>query len=173
MKNDRIALLVIMFISVVVLVLIGVLMYIPKSVNHLDLKFLPFLNAIINSGVSVFLLLGLFFIYRKDVRKHRLSMLSALSLSVLFLVIYTIYHSLSSETRYCGVGWSRTIYFTLLLSHITLAVPVMPLALLSVYQAIRGNILIHKRLVKWAYPIWLYVSITGPIIYWMLSPCYH
>lgn len=170
--NDRAYLPLIITISILVPTAIASLTYIPKGQEAFDLRFLPFLNAIINSCVSVCLVLGLLFIRQKDMQKHRICMFSALSLSVLFLVSYVIYHSLVPETKFCGTGWQRPVYFMLLISHITLAVPAVPLALLAVYQGVQKNFWSHKKVVRWAYPIWLYVSITGPVIYWMLSPCF-
>lgn len=172
MKNSRFFPLLMIAVFLLIPMLIGLLTYPSKVAGQIDLTFLPYLNSIINSCVTIFLLLGLFFARKKDVQSHRLCMITALLLSVLFLVSYSIYHSLATETKFCGDGWQRPVYFTLLLSHIVLAAPAAPLALWSAYQALKGNILAHKKFTRWAYPVWLYVSITGPIIYWMLSPCY-
>lgn len=134
---------------------------------------LPFLNAIINSLTTVFLLLGLYFIRQKNVAAHRLTMLSAFALGSVFLVSYVLYHLTHESTSFGGQGWIRPVYYFLLISHIVLSIGVVWFVLRAVYFAISGQIAKHKATVKWAYPIWLYVSITGVIVYAMISPYYN
>jgi putative membrane protein len=133
---------------------------------------LPFLNAIINSLTSVLLLLGLYFIKQKNVAAHRLTMLSAFTLGAVFLVSYILYHITHESTPFGGEGWVRPVYYFLLISHIGLSIVVVWFVLRAVYFALSGQITRHKAIVKWAYPIWLYVSITGVIVYLMISPYY-
>ena len=133
---------------------------------------LPFLNALINSLTSVLLLVGLYFIKQKNVAAHRLTMLSAFALGAVFLISYILYHITHKSTEFGGDGWVRPVYYFLLISHIVLSIVVVWFVLRAVYFAVSGQIARHKATVKWAYPIWLYVSITGVIVYLMISPYY-
>ena len=133
---------------------------------------LPHLNAVINSLTAILLLMGLYFIKQKNVAAHRLTMLSAFGLGAVFLVSYILYHITHTSTHFGGQGWVVYIYFFLLISHIGLSIVVVWFVLRAVYFAVSGQIARHKATVKWAYPIWLYVSITGVIVYFMISPYY-
>lgn len=95
-------------------------------------------------------------------------MLAAFGVSTLFLVSYVVYHSLEGSRPFTGQGWMRPVYFALLLSHIVLAAAIVPLALVTLYRAWRGEFVRHRRIARWTLPIWLYVSVTGVIVYWML-----
>ena len=133
---------------------------------------LPYLNAIINSMTAALLLLGLYFIKQKNVAAHRLTMLSAFALGTVFLVSYILYHITHESTPFGGTGLIAYLYFFLLVSHIVLSIVVVWFVLRAVYFALSGQIARHKATVKWAYPIWLYVSITGVVVYVMISPYY-
>lgn len=133
---------------------------------------LPFVNAVINSLTSVLLLLGLYFIKQKNVGAHRITMLSAFTLGAIFLVTYILYHITHESTPFGGEGWIRPVYYFLLISHIVLSIVVVWFVLRAVYFALSGQIARHKATVKWAYPIWLYVSITGVLVYFMIAPYY-
>lgn len=135
-------------------------------------NFLPHLNALINSLTAVLLLLGLYFIKQKNVAAHRITMLSAFALGAVFLVTYILYHITHESTSFGGQGWVRPVYYFLLISHIVLSIVVVWFVLRAVYFALSGQIARHKATVKWAYPIWLYVSITGVIVYFMIAPYY-
>lgn len=134
--------------------------------------YLPHINGIINSITSVLLLLGLYFIKQKNVEAHKRIMLAAFALGTLFLVCYVLYHLTNESTSFGGQGWVRPIYYFLLISHIVLSVVVVWFVLRAVYFALSGQIERHKQTVKYAFPIWLYVSITGVIVYLMIKPYY-
>jgi putative membrane protein len=134
---------------------------------------LPFFNAVVNSLTAILLILGLYFIRQKNVAAHRLTMLSAFALGSVFLVSYVLYHLTHESTPFGGQGWVRPVYYFLLISHIVLSIGVVWFVLRAVYFAISGQIARHKATVKWAYPIWLYVSITGVIVYVMIAPYYN
>jgi putative membrane protein len=126
------------------------------------------LNAALNSLSAVFLLAGYRFIRGKNLRAHRACMLSAFVCSALFLASYLIYHYHAGSVPYRGEGWMRVVYFGVLLTHTILASAVLPLALITLTRALRGNFDAHRRLARWTLPIWLYVSVTGVVVYTML-----
>ena len=129
---------------------------------------LPTVNAALNALSAVFLVAGYFFIKSKSVKTHRACMLSALASSTLFLVCYLSYHFQVGSVPFKGQGWIRTLYFAILLTHTILAATVVPLALITLRRALRENFDAHRRIARWTFPIWLYVSITGVIVYAML-----
>lgn len=134
---------------------------------------LPLFNAVINSLTAVLLVVGLYFIRQKNVAAHRVTMLSAFTLGSIFLVSYVLYHLTHESTPFGGQGWIRPVYYFLLISHIVLSIVVVWFVLRAVYFALSGQIARHKATVKWAYPIWLYVSITGVIVYYLIAPYYN
>ncbi len=130
---------------------------------------LPIVNATLNGTGALLLIVGFVFIRQKKVNAHKICMLSALTVSALFLVSYVIYHNQVGYTRFPGQGWIRGVYFSILIPHTILAVvAVLPLSLITLYQALRGNFERHRRVARWALPIWLFVSVSGVVIYWML-----
>jgi putative membrane protein len=133
---------------------------------------LPFVNACINTVTAISLILGLYFIKQKNVMAHRAMMLTSFVLGAGFLVCYVMYHLSNESTPFGGVGVVRPIYYFLLVSHISLSIGVVWFVLKALYFALSGQIADHKKIVKWAYPIWLYVSVTGVIVYAMISPYY-
>lgn len=133
-------------------------------------KALPAVNAIINGTCSIILLLSLVAVKRKNINLHMRLNTFAMILSLLFLLSYVLYHVTNKETAY--MGEYKLIYYLILASHIILSAISLPYILLAYYNAIVGNIEKHKKIVKFAYPVWLYVAITGPIVYLMLSPYY-
>jgi putative membrane protein len=149
--------------------------------------FLPKLNAILNGTCTVLLLLSLYFIKQKKIIIHKRINIIAFILSSLFLVSYILFHYLTPETRYgdingdgavsatelAAAGGMRTLYFCILIPHIVLAAVVLPLILLSFYRGLQMQVEKHKKIVRWAFPIWLYVTVTGVIVYLMISPYYH
>lgn len=134
--------------------------------------YLTHLNAVINSITAVLLILGLYFIKQKNVAAHRRTMLAAFGLGSLFLVSYVLYHLTNESTSFGGQGWLRPVYYFLLVSHIVLSVVVVWFVLRAVYFALSGQFAQHVKAVKWAFPIWLYVSITGVVVYFMIRPYY-
>lgn len=130
---------------------------------------LPTLNAVLNGTCSMFLIAGYIFVRQGKTSVHKACMITALVLSVLFLASYVTYHNLAGFNRFAGTGFVRWVYFSILIPHTILAtVAVVPLALLTVFRALRGQFDKHKRIARWTLPIWLYVSVTGVIIYFML-----
>ncbi len=134
--------------------------------------FLPKLNAIINGTCSVLLLVSLYFIKNKNIGMHkRINMLTFL-LSSVFLVSYILFHYFVKETTFGGTGIMRPIYYSILISHIILAAAVLPLVLLSFNNGLKLEVEKHRKLVRWTFPIWLYVTVTGVVVYLMIAPYY-
>jgi len=135
---------------------------------------LPTVNALLNTASAVLLTAGFVFIRRRNLAAHRACMLAAFAVSVLFLACYLVYHAHAGSRPFAGQGWIRPIYFVLLVSHIVLAAAIVPLALttiyrgLSAYRGLPAQIDRHKRLARRTLPIWLYVSVTGVIVYVLL-----
>lgn len=138
----------------------------------IDLKDLPTLNACLNGISTVLLLSGYYFIRSNNRDAHRLSMLLAVGTSAIFLVSYLIYHYNVGSVRFTGEGNVRIVYFSILISHTILAAAVPVLACLSVVRAFKKQFGRHKRIARWTLPIWLYVSVTGVVIYLMLYVFY-
>jgi putative membrane protein len=136
------------------------------------LDFLPTLNALLNSTSAVFLLVGHRFIKRGNTQSHKKCMIGAVCTSVLFLISYLTYHYFHGTTRFLGEGWIRPVYFTILTSHTILAAGIVPLVIVTLRRGLKEIFDKHKRIARWTYPLWLYVSVTGVIIYVMLYHLY-
>jgi putative membrane protein len=130
------------------------------------------LNAILNATATVLLLAGFVFIRRKQVAAHRACMLSALAVSAVFLISYLTYHYHVGEVRFSGTGWVRPLYFMILIPHVMLAGLIVPLALATAYFALQTRFTTHRKIARWTWPLWMYVSITGVVIYFMLYRLY-
>ena len=137
-----------------------------------DVSVLPALNAVLNGTSALLLTVGYLFIRRKKVTAHKICMLTAFGVSSLFLVSYLIYHYQVGSMAFPGYGWIRSVYFTLLISHIILAAFIVPLALTTIYRAWSEQFDKHMRIARWTLPLWLYVSVTGVIVYLMLYQLY-
>jgi len=134
---------------------------------------LPAINASLNGLSAVFLAAGFYFIRRKNVIAHRRCMISAFASSTVFLACYLTYHfSVRAVTRFSGQGWIRPVYFTLLISHILLAVVILPLAIVTLTRGLRAQFDLHRKIARWTWPIWMYVSVTGVMVYLMLYHLY-
>jgi len=129
---------------------------------------LPTLNAALNSLSAVFLFAGYLFIRAKNRDAHRLCMLAAFTCSILFLISYLVYHFQVGSVGFKGQGWIRPVYFTILITHTLLATAVVPLALITLVRALREQFAAHRRIARWTLPVWLYVSVTGVVVYLML-----
>ena len=129
---------------------------------------LPALNAFLNSTSTLFLLFGFFAIRNKKISLHRAFMGAAFACSVAFLISYLYYHSQVGSVRFTGTGWIRPVYFSILISHTILATLIVPLILRTLYLAVRSRFDEHRKLAQWTWPIWMYVSVTGVVVYWML-----
>lgn len=164
---------VIWVISVAIPIVVALLLLIPGGVlGDLNVSFLPHLNGVLNTLTSISLVLGYYFIkMKKDRESHRKAMSTAFILSSLFLVSYVVYHLQTEPTRYPDNGL-KAVYLILLFSHIVLAAIVVPLVLFSIYFALSKQFERHVKLVKFTFPIWLYVAVTGVLVYLMISPYY-
>ena len=138
----------------------------------MDYSFFPALNASLNGLSGLLLLAGFWFIRKGDRKSHRLCMLAAFCVSVVFLGCYLFYHYHAGVVHFLGIGWIRPVYFTILITHTSLAVAVPVLAILTLRQALKGNFVRHKKIARITYPIWLYVSVTGVVVYVMLYHLY-
>jgi putative membrane protein len=133
---------------------------------------LPHLNAFLNFSSFVLLTSGYFFIRRKNVIAHRNCQIAALVVSVVFLISYLTYHSQHGATRFPGQGIVRPIYFTILITHTILAAVIVPFVIITVRRAKRGDFLRHRAIARWTLPMWIYVSVTGVVVYLMLYHLY-
>jgi putative membrane protein len=158
-------------VSAVVLFLVAFMRRVKIDVG-IDFSFLPPLHATLNAITAVVLLIALYFIKQKRVEQHRKAIYVALTCSALFLVSYVLYHFTTPETRYGGEGVMRQVYFALLISHVVLAAAIFPFILFTFIRAYTGQFARHRRMARWVFPIWLYVAVTGPIVYLMLLPYY-
>jgi len=129
---------------------------------------LPALNASLNATAAILLVVGYSFIRAGDMRRHRAAMLTACAVSTAFLTSYVIYHANIGSKPFQGRGPIRAVYFTILLTHVTLAATVLPLAVITVIRGLGGRYDRHMAIARWTFPIWLYVSVTGVIVYLML-----
>ena len=173
MKTTRVFKAGIVLVSVLVPALVAFLFYGPIHFQtDADLRFLPRLHAMLNTGTACFLLIGYYLIRTGRQRLHRLSMISALILSATFLVSYVIYHATYQPVSYGGEGFMRPLYFTILISHISLAVVIIPIVLITFLRALSGDFEKHKKIARWTLPLWLYMAVTGVLVYLMLSPYY-
>jgi putative membrane protein len=134
----------------------------------MSLHFLPTLNAILNATSGLFLLAGYLFIRRKNINAHRTCMVLALIASILFLTSYLIYHYNVGSTRFLGPDWARTLYLVVLIPHTILATLMVPFIITTVVRAFRGQFDKHRKVARLTFPVWLYVSVTGVIVYFML-----
>lgn len=172
-KNDKTVKWIIGIVSVVVFLVVAAL---PKIHLGVTLPFNPHIfasvNAAINSTVSLLLVLAYVFVMNKKYEEHKKVMLTAIILSSLFLVSYIAHHLFAGETKFGGEGAIRTVYFVLLISHIILAAVILPFILFTAYRSLTGEYAKHKKIARYTFPLWLYVSVTGVIVYLMISPYY-
>jgi putative membrane protein len=161
-------------ISIAIPVVVAVLLFMPAKLDLAQdwVYFLPHLNAVMNTGASLALLMGLYFIRKKQVDYHKAAMSVAFGLGAVFLVSYVIYHASAPSVAFGGEGWIRPVYYFILISHILLAAVALFPILLAYYFGLTGNVTKHRKIVKYAFPIWLYVSVTGVVVYLMISPYY-
>ena len=168
--NDSFWLRIIYIVTTVISLAVAFLILGPRPdglEGMLDVSALPMVNATLNSITTLLLMYALVLIKQKKIDAHKKVMLSAFGTSTLFLVTYVIYHWFKAGPKLYIGEWT-TFYYTILLSHIILAIIVMPLALIALYRGWNNQIIKHRKIVKFAYPVWLYVSITGVMIYGML-----
>jgi len=172
-KNDARARLLIFSFSAIVFAAVVILGRIQLDVDlGFDVHVFARLNAGINTLVAVLLLAGLFAVKSGQYKLHKRLMMAAMLLSILFLVSYIAHHLFAGETKFGGTGTIRTIYYFILFTHIPLAGLILPFILFSAYRAMIGEWVAHKRLVRYTWPIWFYVAVTGVIVYMLISPYY-
>ena len=138
----------------------------------IEITDLPALNAILNATSAAFLIAGYLFIRRGRITPHKECMLAALGASTLFLISYVIYHVNTGSRPFTGVGAVRYVYFSILITHVSLAMTILPLALITAARGLRAQYERHVKIARWTLPIWLYVSVTGVVIYLMLYRLY-
>ncbi len=130
---------------------------------------LPQLNAVLNSIATLFLLTGYIYIRKRNITAHMRMMWAALVISGLFLISYLIFHYHVGSVGYDGTGWIRPVYFAILISHIILAIVNLPMILLTMYRAVRKDFQRHRKIARWTWPVWMYVSVTGVLVYVMME----
>lgn len=172
-KDDKIARLFIFTVSAVVFIAVVILSNVKLEVDlGFNVHIFATINAVINSIVAILLLAALNAVKRKNYVAHRNLMLSAMLLSVLFLVSYIAHHLLSGSTSFGGTGLIKYLYLFILITHIFLAAVILPFILFTAYRGLTAEFPAHRKLAKITWPIWFYVSVTGVIVYLMISPYY-
>ncbi|KAA2244750.1 DUF420 domain-containing protein [Chitinophaga agrisoli] len=175
-------------ISIVIPVLVAILFYLPrpKMEAGFDVHILPLVHAILNSATAVLLLASLYFIKNGHVQAHKVANLTAVVLSAIFLISYVTFHFFTESTKFgdsdhnhildaaekTAVGGTRYVYYFILLTHIVLAVVIVPLVLFTLLRGLQSDFTRHKKIARITWPIWFYVAITGVIVYVMISPYY-
>lgn len=173
-KNDKLANILIWTVSAVVFAVVVLLHELKFDVDlGFDVHLFAQLNAFINGVVAFLLILGLYLIKVKKYLLHKKVMNLAILLSLLFLLSYIAHHILADSTSYGGQGLAKTVYYFILITHILLAGLSLPFILFSAYRASISEFSAHKRLTKYVYPVWLYVAITGVVVFLMISPYYN
>lgn len=168
-KLDKVA----YVLSVVIIAIVILMRPASRFEVDFDTSWMPGFHAVVNTLASVCLIMALVFVKKKNIAMHRNMIFAAMVCSFFFLLSYVGYHFTTPETKYCGVGTIRKVYFFILITHIILAGTSLPFILLTFNRGITYSIPKHRKMAKWVYPIWLYVMITGPVVYLMLRPCYN
>ncbi|MBL7837938.1 MAG: DUF420 domain-containing protein [Bacteroidetes bacterium] len=172
-KNDKVANIIILSLSVVVFALVTLMRRVKLDIDFgFDTHVFPAISAFLNSIVACLLVVGLWFVKQRKFEQHKNTMLAAVFFSILFLLTYVMYHFTTVETPYGGTGTIKLIYYIILFTHIGLAGIILPFILFSVYRGLTGEYDRHKKLTKWVWPVWFYVSVTGVVVYFMISPYY-
>lgn len=175
-KQDSVFVPLIIALSIIIPIVVALLMLFPDIFHieseSIDFSSLPFFHAILNGSTAVLLLTGFILIKNKKTKSHKAAMLSAFVLSSVFLISYVTSKLTNAPVPFGGEGMIRYIYFFILVSHIILSTAVLPLALFSIYRGLTGEIEKHKAIVKYTFPIWMYVAITGVLVYILMSPYY-
>ncbi len=172
-KNDKKAGWLIGIFSFVVFAVVVSLGKIQLQVNvGFDIHIFAKINAFINSLIAIFLVTALVAVKNKNFMLHKRLMISALTLSILFLVSYIAHHLLAGETKFGGVGTIKIVYYFILITHIFLAAVILPFILFTAYRGLTAEFVQHKKLARITWPLWFYVAVTGPIVYLLISPYY-
>lgn len=173
-RIDKIAIPTILALSVLVPVIVLILMYLPERYNLFGAQAgtFPLFHAVLNGSTALLLMAGYFFLSIQEFKLHRNVMIAAFALSTVFLVSYVISKISNDPTPYGGVGAIRYAYFFILITHIALSAIIVPLVLFTMYRGLTGQFEKHKRIARWTFPIWLYVAITGVLVYIFMWPYY-
>lgn len=179
---------IVWIISIAIPLVVGTLILIPQTgrLGNFDVSWLPGLNATFNSLTSLCLLIAFYFIKVKNIKWHKRFMISAFILSTLFLISYILYHFQSQPTRFgdvdhngvvdafekADVGIWRLIYFLILVTHVVLAAVILPFILLTFFYSLSNQIEKHRKIVRFTFPVWLFVAISGVVVYYMIRPYY-
>lgn len=163
-------------LSVIAVVLILGMNYIPRSttgtIAGVDLTILPLLNAVFNGIAFILLICSLVMIKKRNIKAHKNFIFGAFAATILFLISYLTYHAMAGSTSFGGEGFIVYAYYFILITHIVLATALLPLSLFTLGKGLNMEVAKHRRIARWTMPIWLYVSLTGVIVYLMISPYY-
>lgn len=172
-KNDKKAKTLIYSISAVLFLMITALGRVKLNIDPgFDIRIFALANAVINSLVTILLILALVAVKAKRYLLHKRLIITALFLSILFLISYVAHHLLAGETKFGGDGFIRYLYYFVLMTHIPLAAVVLPFIMFSAYNGLTGDFEKHRKIAKITWPLWLYVAVTGPVLYLLISPYY-
>ena len=172
-RNDGLAYIVIFIVSAIVFAAVVILSRVTVEVNlGFDKHIFARLNALINTFVALILLGALFAVKDKRYRTHKKLMLWAISFSAMFLLSYICHHLFTGETSYGGSGLPKIVYYLILITHVVLAGLILPFILLTAYRGLTGDYHRHKKIARITWPLWLYVAVSGVIVFWMISPYY-
>jgi putative membrane protein len=172
-KNDKLARTLIFIVSFVVFAAVVLLGRVKLDVDlGFDERIFAKVNAVINSIVAILLVAGIVTAKSRNYQTHKKIMLSAMVLSLLFLISYICHHLFAGETKFGGEGTIRYVYYAILITHIILAAIILPFILFTAYRALIGENAAHRKLAKITWPIWFYVAVTGPVVYLLISPYY-
>jgi len=175
-SSDRVVVPIIIGLSILIPLAVALMFAMPDSmkleVGFINTKSLPFFHAVLNGSTAILLITGVFLIRKKKIAMHRVAMLTAFLLSAVFLISYVLTHISTPDAKFGGEGAVRYIYFFILISHIILSVPVLPLAMFAIYRGWKGEINKHKKIVRYTFPVWLYVAVTGVLVYIFMAPYY-
>jgi putative membrane protein len=161
-------------VSVLIPLAVAFLLFVPQTalLGTLDVSFLPKLNAIFNTAASLLLVAGFMLIKNRKLLLHKIAMWLAFFVSALFLVSYVIYHTQAPPTSFGGEGFIRYFYYFVLLTHILLAVIIVPFVLITIYNSTTGQLMKHRKIARYTFPLWLYVTVSGVLVYLLISPYY-
>ncbi|MEZ5008473.1 MAG: DUF420 domain-containing protein [Chitinophagales bacterium] len=172
MRDKNVTILIIIISIAVPSLVAALITFQPSLASNTSVTFFPKFHAILNSLATICILSGIFFVKNKKIKLHRFSMLAAFFLSAIFLVSYVVAKSLHPATPYPADAPLRSVYFFILISHIILSALILPLILFTFYKAIDNKIAQHRKLAKWTFPLWLYVTISGVVVYLFMAPHY-
>ncbi len=173
--NEKSLAILVYAISIVVVSLVAFMLFFPQALalgEGINVSVLPAFHAFLNGSTAALLMVGFWFIKQRKFQAHKTVMVSAFILSSIFLISYVIYHSQAPVSKFGGEGAIRYVYFFVLITHIVLASIILPFALFTIARSWRGEFEKHKKIARWTLPLWLYVAVTGVVVYLMMKPYY-